>query len=236
MRIFAHNIEESGENVAGRKRLKTGVVQGGGPPPGYSWNVGILDVAYNEAIEMIAAHQYRHLAWQFKELAMQRDPTRSELISLDQIEDFYELRDRGGPLGPLNVRVFFGVDDAGRSIIVLGTIAKKNDGKTRLGDKVRMRRRWRALVKEHPQLRPLLVRDAEVGSLWSGDNRQPLENRVVKELRSEKRPVEFRRQHPRDHQVRLTLGIRIIFVHGKLIEIPAYLSYGVETGLRARTP
>src|SRR5690606_30933175 len=99
---------------------------------------------------------------------------------------------------------------------------------------LRMRRRWRALVKEHPQLRPLLVRDAEVGSLWSGDNRQPLENRVVKELRSEKRPVEFRRQHPRDHQVRLTLGIRIIFVHGKLIEIPAYLSYGVETGLRAR--
>lgn len=43
----------------------------------------------------------------------------------------------------MNIRVFFGVDSASRALIVLGVIKKQNNGPTPLGDKVRMRRRWR---------------------------------------------------------------------------------------------
>ncbi|HEY1785292.1 MAG TPA: hypothetical protein VGG30_07065 [Pirellulales bacterium] len=41
------------------------------------------------------------------------------------------------------MRIFYGVDKQRRQIVVLGLIKKKNNGPTLLGDKVRMRRRWR---------------------------------------------------------------------------------------------
>lgn len=45
-------------------------------------------------------------------------------------EGFYELRDKGGVLRNLNVRLFFGICREHRIIVVLGAINKKNDGKT----------------------------------------------------------------------------------------------------------
>lgn len=62
---------------------------------------------------------------------------------MDQVEDFYELRDKGGILGGLNVRVVFALDRGRRALLVLGAIKKQNDGPTPKGDKVRMRRRKR---------------------------------------------------------------------------------------------
>ena len=126
------------------KKLKVGVKEGGGVPPGYEWNVLIFDRAYNEAISFLDASQYRHMAMQVKELAMESEPTKSTTVDVRKIEEFYEIRDKGGPLGGLNVRVFFGVDGKKRSLVVLGAIKKQNDGPTPIGDKVRMRRRWRA--------------------------------------------------------------------------------------------
>lgn len=126
----------------GKRRIVTGVRQGTGPPPGYEWGVALLTVVNKEAA-FLGKEQRKHLASQVKELARQRDPTHSDTISLDSIEDFHELRDWGGILRDLNVRLFFGVDHARRLIVVLGTIKKKNDGPTLLGDKMRMRRRWR---------------------------------------------------------------------------------------------
>lgn len=133
--------------MADSKNLKLGVKEGGGAPPGYEWNVLILDRAYEESISFLDACQYRHMAMQVKELATQPDPTRSETVDVKGIETFYEIRDKGGPLGNLNVRVFFGIDKASRSIVVLGAIKKQNNGPTPRGDRVRMRRRWRAYEK-----------------------------------------------------------------------------------------
>jgi hypothetical protein len=123
--------------------LKTGVNRGSGPPPGYQWNVWILDRAFREASEFLNEAQYAHLAEQVKALARQSDPTHSDTISLDAIEDFHELRDWGGILYPLNVRIFFGVDKSLRAIVILGVIDKRNNGPTPQGDKIRMRGRWR---------------------------------------------------------------------------------------------
>lgn len=125
------------------KPIKIGVKQGGGPPPGYLWNVDILDIAFEEAIGFLTDDQYAHLADQFKILAGERDPTHSVTQSVDAIENFHELRDKGGVLGSLNVRVFFYLDKSRSAIMILGAIQKQNSGPTPLGDKKRMSRRLR---------------------------------------------------------------------------------------------
>lgn len=128
------------------KPIKVGVKEGAGEPP-YEWSVGILDRAYDEASDILNDAQYEHMAMQVKELARQDDPTHSDTVDVRKIEDFYEIRDSGGILNGINVRVFFGQDDGERWIIVLGVIKKQNNGKTPQGDKSRMKRRWRKYKK-----------------------------------------------------------------------------------------
>ena len=126
-----------------KKQVKVGVLAGGGPPPGYQWNVYVLELAFDEAIKAFSPGQYQHLVLQVQELARELQPSHSRTVDVDAIEDFYELKERGGVLGAVNARVFFGIDSVGRAIVVLGAINKQNNGPTPLGDKVRMRRRWR---------------------------------------------------------------------------------------------
>lgn len=127
------------------KVIRVGVKEGGGSPPGYRWSVWILNVAFDEAMSFLSPVQYEHLAMQFRELASQENPTHSDAISIRHMtpEDFCELRDKGGVLGNINTRVFFGVDKGNRAIVVLGSIKKQNDGPTPKGDIIRIRRRWR---------------------------------------------------------------------------------------------
>ena len=127
------------------KSISIGVKVGAGQPPGYQWSVWILNVAFDEAMSFLSPVQYEHLAMQFRELALQEDPTHSNTISVRGMspEDYYELRDKGGVLGNINTRVFFGVDKDSRAIVVLGSIKKQNDGPTPKGDIIRIRRRWR---------------------------------------------------------------------------------------------
>ena len=122
---------------------KIGVNVGDGPPPGYEWNVEIFDQAYDEARKFLDDAQYGHLAAQVRELAGQSDPTHSDTVDVRPIEDFHEIRDKGGLLRNINARVFFFVFKPTRSIIVLGAIKKENDGPTPTGDRLRMRRRQR---------------------------------------------------------------------------------------------
>jgi hypothetical protein len=127
----------------GKKSIKVGVKEGGGPPPGYRWNVDVLDIAYEEAIAFLNADQYEHLARQVRELASQDDPTHSRTVDLRPIQDFYEIRDKGGILRPFNVRVFFFVHHDVRRIVILGAIHKQNNGPTPTGDRLKMNRRMR---------------------------------------------------------------------------------------------
>ena len=123
--------------------MKIGVLEGSGRAPGYQWNVAVIDFVFEETISLVGPAGYQHLAMQFRELAFQGDPTHSDTVDVRQIENFWEIRDKGGPFGGANVRCFFGVDDAMRSLVPLGTIKKQNNGQTPLGDRVRMRGRWR---------------------------------------------------------------------------------------------
>lgn len=136
-----------------QKPVKTGVKVGGGPPPGYQWNADILDRAFDEAMGFLNEDQYDHVADEVRGLARQEDPTHSEAIDVRPIEDFYEIRDKGGLLGKINVRVFFFVHKPSRTLVVLGAIKKENNGPTPTGSKLTMRRRKRLfLEKYHPNL------------------------------------------------------------------------------------
>jgi hypothetical protein len=132
-----------------RKAVKVGVKQGGGPPPGYQWNVEIYERAYVEAIGFLDEDQYEHLARQVRELVRQDDPTHSQTVDVRPIEDFYELRDKGGILKQLNVRIFYFVHKPSRTLVIPGTIKKENNGPTPVGDKITMRRRKRLYIETY---------------------------------------------------------------------------------------
>jgi hypothetical protein len=125
-----------------KKDVKIGVHQGDGDPE-FRWNIYILDLAFQDAMEFLDECQYRHMAEQVQELAREIDPTHPQTQTVAAIEDFFELKDKGGPLGKINVRVFFVLDKSKVAIVVLGAIFKQNNGKTPFGDKKRMQRRRR---------------------------------------------------------------------------------------------
>lgn len=126
-----------------RKELKVGLLEGGGPPPGYRWNVFTLDIGYRQANKAFNGDQYAHIVMQIQDLAREHDPSHSQTADIDAIEDFYELRDSGGVLGAKNARCFFGIDHDHRALVFLGAIHKQNNGHTPAGTRITMRRRWR---------------------------------------------------------------------------------------------
>jgi hypothetical protein len=133
-----------------KKPVKFGVRKGAGPPPGYQWDVKVLDQAYSDAMSFLDECQYRHMADQVRELAMETDPTHSAVIDVKAIDDYYEIRDKGGVLGKINVRVFFFVRKEPREMVVLGAIKKEKEGQTPLGTKILMGNRKRKYLTAFP--------------------------------------------------------------------------------------
>ena len=130
--------------------MKILVKQLGGPPPGYRWQVLSEDSVHAEAGKILSRPEhFAHVKEQVEELAREFEPSSPEgTLDIKSIESYYELRDRSGILGGLNIRLFFGIHHDSQSIVLLGLIQKQNNGNTPLGDKVRMRRRWRDCLKE----------------------------------------------------------------------------------------
>lgn len=124
------------------KDIKIGVRAGDGEPE-YQWNVFLLDLAFRESMGFMDESQYCHASEQVRELARENDPSHPQTQDVDAVEDFFELRDKGGPLCRINLRVFFILDKLRRAIVVLGAIDKKNQGRTTDGDKKRIKRRMR---------------------------------------------------------------------------------------------
>ena len=88
--------------------------------------------------------QYEHVVDLVRALAMEPDPTHPITVTVASIEDFFELKDKGGPLGRINLRLFFAVTRAPkRSILVLGAFNKKADGATPQVVKIAIARRLR---------------------------------------------------------------------------------------------
>lgn len=119
---------------------------GSGREPGRKWTIISLASVRREAEKCLTESERCHLRDIISELAYEVTPSHAKTCSVDQVEDFYELREKGGPLGSKNVRVFFGLDDATKSIVLLGVTLKQNDGGTLNATKILMRNRWRKFV------------------------------------------------------------------------------------------
>lgn len=116
---------------------------------GLCWNVHYLPCADEEAREFLNEEQHAHAVDQLRALASEAQPARPTTVRVDAIEDLYELKDKGGILGRINVRIFFTVCSASRSILVLGATKKEEDGPTPVHMKVRIRSRLRRFRAGH---------------------------------------------------------------------------------------
>ena len=126
------------------QEIRVGVRKGGGSTPGYRWSVGVLDVVQRDTKSLLSEAQYWHMVDQVKSLAREEDPTHPVTVDVDQLGDLYELRDKGGVLGKVNVRVFFLVDRKREAIVTLGIIKKEKEGPTPEATKITMHRRMRS--------------------------------------------------------------------------------------------
>lgn len=127
------------------KAVKVGLRAGDGPPPGYLWSVWYLSAARDEAAEFLSPEQYAHVVDLLRALANERDPSHAVTVRVEAVEDFFELKDKGGVLQKINLRVFYTIEAARRTIVVLAALKKEADGQTPTWMKVRVRSRLRRL-------------------------------------------------------------------------------------------
>ena len=83
------------------------------------------------------------------ELARPSEPSNQASIDVRRVADVFEIRDKGGVLGKINVRIFFCIDHDTRTIAILSVINKKNDGPTPKFDKIRATSRRRRYLEQH---------------------------------------------------------------------------------------
>jgi hypothetical protein len=114
-------------------------------PP--KWKLGYLEVAEKEARKLLTEEQHAHVVGLFDDLASETDPTKSETQDVRKIEDFYELCDKGGILGNINLRVYFTLIENKRLILALAVYKKEEEGQTPEYIKIRVRYRWREAKK-----------------------------------------------------------------------------------------
>lgn len=108
-----------------------------------AWKLGYLEAAQREGREFLTPEQYAHVVQQFESLATEDDPRFSKTQDVRSIEDFFELRDKGGILGKLNVRVYFAIFGDRRLILALACYKKEREGQTPTHIRVRVRNRLR---------------------------------------------------------------------------------------------
>lgn len=129
------------------KAIHVGVRAGRGPLPGYEWNVLYLSASRDDAMRFLDEVQYAHVSDLFKALASEEDVRRPTTVRVEQVEDFFELKDKGGILGKVNLRVYFIVDDRVRSVLVIAAINKDNEDQMPERAKIKVRSRIRRRVR-----------------------------------------------------------------------------------------
>ncbi len=130
------------------KAMHVGLTAGAGPALGYTSSVCYLTVARDEAMRFLTEAQYAHVIDLMRALASEEDPRRPKTVEVEAIEDYFELKDKGGVLGNINLRVFFIVEDGRpRTVLVLGAIKKEANGKTPEWAKIKVRNRLRRYRK-----------------------------------------------------------------------------------------
>lgn len=109
-------------------KVKTRTLKPGTAHEAPQWELGYLEAAERDGRKFLTEERYAHVVQLFEDLAYESDPTKSETQDVRKIYEFYELRDKGGILGKINLRVYFALLEERKLILVLATYKKEDDG------------------------------------------------------------------------------------------------------------
>lgn len=112
------------------------------------WELGYLEAAKRDAKRFLTEEQYTHAIQLFEDLAYESNPTKSETQDVCKIFEFYELRDKGGILGKINLRIYFTIFKERKLILVLATYKKEDDSQVPHHIVIRVRNRLRVIKEE----------------------------------------------------------------------------------------
>lgn len=90
--------------------------------------VAVLPIAAKEGWEILTPGQYLHAKDLIKQLVGFGVREFDSKLRIEQIGDFWELKDKGGTLGRINLRIYFRFAQESNEIVILKTYKKEDDG------------------------------------------------------------------------------------------------------------
>jgi hypothetical protein len=94
------------------------------------WKVVVLEVAKNEGKRILDTCQYQHIVEVIKRLKDFGNYEELSDLDIEPISDFWELREKGGPLRKINLRVYFAILKDDKILVILKAYKKEEDGQT----------------------------------------------------------------------------------------------------------
>ena len=98
------------------------------PSPQWKWTPAYVEASEKEARKFLNDVQYDHAVQLVLSLCEEDDPAHPALVDVVPVGGFYEIRDKGGVLGKINLRIYFCIIRNPKTIVVLGPWNKKKDG------------------------------------------------------------------------------------------------------------
>ena len=94
------------------------------------WVVVVLGLAKKEGRRILTDLQYDHIVEILKRLVDFGNSEETADLDIKPIQSFYELREKWGPLGRINLRVYFSTIPAERELVIAKAYKKEDDGPT----------------------------------------------------------------------------------------------------------
>ena len=126
------------ENVAQEQKGKTS-----------SQTIDVLGVAAKEGWEILTPGQYLHVKDLIKQLVGFGRREFESNLKIGPFGDYWELKDKGGTLGKINIRVYFAFESDLNKIVVLHTYKKEDDGQAPPHIKQKLNNRFRLYKQGH---------------------------------------------------------------------------------------
>ena len=107
-------------------------------------DVVVPDVVRREARKFLSIGQYVHVTDFVKQLVGFGSRRYDRTMRIEALGDFWELKEKGGVLGRINVRIYFAFVEANNQVILLSAYKKEDDGAAPPHIILRLRNRLRA--------------------------------------------------------------------------------------------
>ena len=113
--------------------------------PERTWSPWYFEASAKEARKILTGVQYEYVKEQILLLCEEDNPGQPprSVADVRPIEQYFELRDKHGLLGKINLRVFYCLLEELNYLVVLGVWKKEEEHQTPPRIKVRMRRRMK---------------------------------------------------------------------------------------------